>query len=103
MNTECSLEPTIGPDGVLDVRELPCSIKHGLVVRTCLNLPVGGHFILWNHHNPQKLLNQLAVEWPGAFAWDVLLDTPEECRVKISKLKAAAMKATLPTPPVCSH
>ena len=51
MNT--TIENPIGPDGILDVRELPCSIKHGLIIRTCLNLPVGGHFILWYGHYPQ--------------------------------------------------
>jgi uncharacterized protein (DUF2249 family) len=101
MNT--TIETNIGADGVLDVRELPCSIKHGLVLRTCLALPVGGHFILWNGHNPQRLLDQLAVEWPETFAWAHLVNTPEECRVKITKLKLAEIKAEMPAAPVCSH
>ena len=101
MNT--TTENPIGPDGVLDVREMPCSIKHGLIIRTCLALPVGGHFILWNGHHPQKLLDQLAIEWPEAFAWAQLVNTPEECRVKITKLKIAEAKAAMPAAPVCSH
>ena len=103
MKTTSTIENPIGPDGVLDVRELPCSIKHGLIIRTCLKLPVGGHFILVNGHNPQKLLHQLAVEWPDTFAWEQLVNTPEECRVKITKLKIADEKTTLPAMPVCSH
>ena len=96
-------ENPIGADGVLDVRELPCSIKHGLIIHTCLNLQVGGHFILLNGHNPQKLLNQLAAEWPESFAWAQLVNTPEEYRVKITKLKIAEAKAEMPAAPVCSH
>ncbi len=96
-------ENPIGTDGVLDVRELPCSVKHGLILRTCLALPVGGHFILLNSHHPQKLLNQLAVEWPETFAWEPLVNTPEACRVKITKLKIADAKAEMPAAPACSH
>ena len=40
-----SAENLIGPDRVMDVWEIPCSIKHGLILRTCLELPVGCHFI----------------------------------------------------------
>lgn len=98
-----TIENPIGPDGVLDVRELPCSIKHGLILRTCLALPVGGHFTLLNGHNPQKLLNQLDTEWPETFTWAQLVNAPEECRVKITKLKIADEKATLPVAPMCSH
>jgi len=101
MNT--NIETTVGADGILDVRELPCSIKHGLVLRTCLALPVGGHFILRNGHNPQKLLDQLAAEWPETFAWAHVVNTPEECRVKITKLKIAEAKAEMPAAPACSH
>ncbi len=97
------METQVGPDGVLDVCALPCSIKHGLIIRTCLNLPVGGHFVLLNSHHPQKLLNQLATEWPEAFAWATLANAPEECRVKITKLKATPENAGLPAAFACSH
>lgn len=103
MNTNPPVETQPGPDGVLDVCALPCSIKHGLIIRTCLNLPVGGHFTLLNSHHPQKLLNQLAAEWPETFAWEQLVSLPEECRVKITKLKVAAEKASFPAAFVCSH
>jgi len=103
MNTNSRNETQFGPDGVLDVCALPCSIKHGLIIRTCLNLPVGGQFILLNSHHPQKLLNQLAAEWPAAFAWEVLVNLPEECRVRITKLKLTAAKSQPLPPLVCSH
>jgi uncharacterized protein (DUF2249 family) len=103
MNTNSPVETQVGPDGVLDVCALPCSIKHGLIIRTCLNLPVGGHFILLNGHHPQKLLNQLAAEWPEAFTWAELVNTPEECRVKITKLKLTIARREPLPPLVCSH
>ena len=99
MNTT---ENPIGPDGVMDVREMPCSVKHGLIIRTCLQLPVGGHFILLNGHNPQKLLNQLAEGWPKTFAWEHLVNTPEECRVKITKLRPV-VEPVVPVASSCGH
>ena len=45
MNT-IQTENLIGPDKVMDVRPIPCSVKHGLIIRTWLELPVDDHFIL---------------------------------------------------------
>ena len=98
-----TLQNLIQTDGLMDVRALPCSVKHGLIIRTCLDLPIGGHFTLQNGHHPQRLLDQLAAEWPQAFAFETLPSPAEESRVKISKLKATQEKAALPSPPACSH
>ena len=78
----------IGPDKVMDVRPIPCAIKHGLIVRTWLDLPVGDHFILLNDHDPVPLYYQFAAEWPGAFTWEHLVQGPAEFRIKITKLTA---------------
>ena len=51
----------------MDIRAIPCSIKHGLVLRTWLELPVGDHFILHNDHDPLRMQNQFAAQWPGTF------------------------------------
>ena len=80
-------ENLISPDKVMDVRPIHCSIKHGLIIRTWLDLPVGDHFILLNDHDPVPLYYQFAAEWPGAFTWEHLVKNPAECRVKITKLK----------------
>jgi len=80
-------ENLIGPDKVMDVRPIPCSIKHGLIIRTWLDLPVGDHFILLNDHDPVPLYYQFAAEWPGSFTWEHLVKKPAEFRVKITKLK----------------
>ena len=99
MNTTTSTENLIGPDKVMDVRSIPCSIKHGLIIRTWLELPVGDHFILLNDHDPVPLRYQFAAEWPGTFSWEHLVKNPEEVRVKITKLKAADPRPV----PECSH
>jgi len=103
MNTTITAENLIGPDGVMDVREIPCSIKHGLILRTCLELPVGGHFILLNGRDPVHLQEQVSVSWPGAYAWEHLVQKPDEVRVKITKLKAVAADGDLPAGHTCSH
>ena len=89
MNTNIQNENLIGPDGVMDVRPIPCSVKHGLIIQTWLDLPVGGHFILLNDHDPVPLYYQFSAQWPGAFTWEHLVKGPVEFRVKITKLKQA--------------
>ena len=88
MNTTTELKYTIGPDRVLDVREIPCSIKHGLILQTFRDMEVGQHFILVNGHDPVPLWYQFSAEWPETFTWEHLLKEPQEVRVKITKIKA---------------
>jgi uncharacterized protein (DUF2249 family) len=97
MNT--NTENPVGPDKVMDVRTIPCSIKHGLIIQTWLELPVGDHFILLNDHDPVPLHYQFAAQWPGAFRWEHLAKGPEEFRVKITKQKPLA--AAAPGAPGC--
>ena len=77
----------IGADKVMDVRPIPCSVKHGLILRTWRELPVGDHFILLNDHDPVPLRYQFEAEFPGAFTWDYLERGPEDFRVKLTKLQ----------------
>ena len=77
----------IGSDKIMDVRPIPCSVKHGLIIRTWLELPVNDHFILLNDHDPVPLYYQFAAQWPEAFTWEHLVKGPDEFRVKITKLK----------------
>jgi len=88
MNTTTQTETLIGPDKVMDVRPIPCSIKHGLIIRTWLEMPVGDHFILLNDHDPVPLYYQFSAQWPGAFTWEHLVKGPDEIRVRITKVKA---------------
>ena len=62
----------------MDMRSIPCSIKHGLIIKQWLELPVGDHFILLNDHDPVPLYYQFAAQWPDAFAWQHLMKSPEE-------------------------
>ena len=105
MNTTNTLIPNqnlIGPDRVMDVRPIPCSIKHGLIIRTWLELPVGAHFVLLNDHDPVPLYYQFAAQWPQAFTWEHLVKGPDEFRVKITKLKPVN-GADAAVPGCCGH
>jgi uncharacterized protein (DUF2249 family) len=87
MNNPIETKNLIGPDKVMDVRSIPCSVKHGLIIQTFLELPVGDYFILCNGHDPKPLYYQFSAEWPGTFTWDYVLKEPEEVRVRITKIK----------------
>ena len=85
----------IGPDKVMDVRPIPCSVKHGLIIKNWLELAAGDHFILLNDHDPVPLYYQFSAEWPGAFTWEHLVKGPHEFRVKIKKLKNTGKPAAV--------
>ena len=91
MNKTMQSENLIGPDRIMDVRPIPCSVKHGLIIQTWLDLPIGDHFILLNDHDPVPLYYQFSAQWPGAFTWEHLVKGPDEFRVKITKLRALAV------------
>jgi uncharacterized protein (DUF2249 family) len=71
-----------------DVREIPCRIKHGQILQRWADLPVGGHFILVNDHDPIPLYHQFAAEFPGAFLWEYELRGPDVFEVRIGKVRA---------------
>lgn len=85
---------------VFDVRPIPGRVKHQQIFQRWFNLPVGGHFILLNDHDPVPLYYQFNAEFPEAFSWDYVERGPEEFRVKITKLKAVT--ASIPTPPLAA-
>lgn len=77
-------------DPVMDVRPIPCSIKHKLILERWRNLRVGSHFILLNDHDPVPLYYQFSAQWPGLFRWEHLQRGPEEFRVRITRLGETA-------------
>jgi uncharacterized protein (DUF2249 family) len=79
-------ENILDANKVMDVRPIPCSIKHGLILRTWYDLPVGDHFILLNDHDPVPLRYQFEAEFGRAFTWEYLERGPADFRVKISKV-----------------
>lgn len=80
-----------------DVRRIPCRSKHAQIFQRWADLPVGGHFVLINDHDPVPLYYQFEALFKGAFAWEYLVDGPTEFHVKISRL--AASPFTTPPPP----
>ena len=78
---------------VMDVRPIPCSIKHGLILKTWHELPVGDYFILLNDHDPVPLRYQFQAEFGDAFRWEYLERGPEDFRVKITKVHELAAGA----------
>jgi len=103
MNTTAIAENFIGPDRVMDVREIPCSIKHGLILRTCAELPVGAYIILLNGRDPVHIREEISTWWPGALAWEYLARNADEVRVKVTKLRDVKEAADLPSGCACSH
>jgi uncharacterized protein (DUF2249 family) len=81
---------SVDSNKVLDVREIPCSIKHGLILKTWYDLPVGGYFILLNAHDPLPLRDKFKAEFAGACAWEYLENGPDAVRIKITKLSPPA-------------
>ena len=73
-------------DPVMDVRPIPCSTKHKLILERWRSLRVGESFILLNDHDPVPLYYQFSAQWPGLFRWEHLQRGPEEFRVRITKL-----------------
>jgi uncharacterized protein (DUF2249 family) len=84
---------SIWTDKIMDVRPIPCSSKHGMVIQRWLDLAVGDYFILLNDHDPVPLYYQFAAEWPNAFSWEHLVKGPDEFRVKITKLNPVTKTA----------
>ena len=76
---------TIAED-VFDGRDIPCRVKHGLILQRCAGLPVGANFILVNDHDPVPLRYQLFAEFPECFRWDYVETGPEVFRVRITKI-----------------
>ena len=101
MKTNFTTPNLIGVDKVMDVRPIPCSVKHGLIIKNWLELAVGDHFVLLNDHDPVPLYYQFSAQWPGAFTWQHLVKGPQEFRVKITKVKPTAAPATVSE--CCGH
>ena len=95
--------PQIGPDRMLDVRETPCSVKHGLILQTFIALPVDDHFILRNGHDPVPLRYQFEAEYPDSFAWEHVHNRPEDVAVKITKVKLVVGGLPKATAGSCGH
>ena len=95
--------PYMDENRLMDVCEVPCSIKHGLILKTWRELPVGGFFILRNGHDPVPLRSQIEAEYPGALQWEYVDRAPQYVSVKLTKLKEVTPSAGAPAAACGSH
>jgi uncharacterized protein (DUF2249 family) len=89
--------PTCDP-GPFDARRVPCRDKHAQIFARWAALPVGGHFVLINDHDPVPLYYQFQALFPEAFDWEYLVDGPAEFQIRITRRRETPF-ATPPPPP----
>jgi uncharacterized protein (DUF2249 family) len=102
MNTTTETEIKPDADRIMDVRGIPCSIKHGAIVRAFQQLNLGGFFVLQNDHDPVRLHDQFAAQWPNTFTWEYLVTKPGDFQVKITKIEPLLTTA-VPPAMECGH
>lgn len=78
----------IPAEKIFDVREIPCSVKHGQIFARWNSLPVGDYFVLKNDHDPVPLRYQFEAEFTDGYGWDYIERGPVVFQVKITKLAA---------------
>jgi uncharacterized protein (DUF2249 family) len=88
---------TITEDKTMDVRPIPCSIKHGMIMKRWFELATGDHFILLNDHDPVPLYYQFQAQFGNAFSWEYVERGPEDFRVRITKV-SPVMPVEMPSP-----
>ncbi|MFV1365743.1 DUF2249 domain-containing protein [Mycolicibacterium elephantis] len=71
---------------VLDVREVPHSIRHATVFGAFDAVPVGASMVLVAHHDPIPLLHQLHDRTSGRIAVEYLERGPEAWRLRLARL-----------------
>ena len=67
----------------LDVRSLPHSGRHEIILARLDQLVPGDTFVILNDHDPKPLRYQTEALWPGRFAWNYLEAGPLQWRVEI--------------------
>jgi uncharacterized protein (DUF2249 family) len=72
-------------DPMLDVRQLPHALRHGMVFGALDALPAGGAVVLVAPHDPLPLLAQLAERRPDAFDVTYLQAGPSEWRLRLAR------------------
>ncbi len=82
-----STEQTTHASERFDVREIPCSIKHGQIMEKWQLLEPGCSFVLVNDHDPIPLYYQFSAMFPGEFDWSYEERGPEVFAVRITRLE----------------
>lgn len=86
-------ENTMDANVLFDVREIPCSVKHGMILQRWHATKPGQHFILVNGHDPLPLYYQFSAIAPGEFDWEYIEKSAAGVAVKISRHPAGVRKA----------
>lgn len=81
----CRCGETDGDEPVLDVREIPHSIRHATVFGAFDAVPAGGTLVLVAHHDPLPLLSQLRDRTGGGLAVDYVERGPDTWRLRLTK------------------
>lgn len=81
-----------------DVRVIPCRQKHAMIFARWNELPLGGHFVLVNDHDPVPLYYQFAAQFPDAFTWEYLVAGPDEFHVKITRVAPSPERPAISPP-----
>jgi len=84
----------IPQDKLFDVRDLPCSTKHPLILQRWESLPVGDYFVLVNGHDPKPLRYQIEAEYGReSLSWEYVAQTQEAVAVKVLKIQAPTRRS----------
>ncbi|HYM69919.1 MAG TPA: DUF2249 domain-containing protein [bacterium] len=81
------------PGGVLDVRQVPPSRRHPLILSTFEALAPGQAFTLVNDHDPKPLYYQFQAELTGQFTWDYVEQGPKVWRVRVGRASVPGRSA----------
>lgn len=81
-----TLSQYLDENRVMDVRQLPCSIKHGVILQTWRELAIGESFTLRNGHDPVPLRYQIEAEYPGTLRWEYVARAAQNVSVKLTKI-----------------
>ncbi|OBB42764.1 DUF2249 domain-containing protein [Mycobacterium sp. 852002-51961_SCH5331710] len=83
---QCGCGESDADDPVLDVREVPHSIRHATVFGAFDAVPVGGALVLVAHHDPVPLLGQLHDRTSGRISVEYLERGPVAWRLRLRRL-----------------
>ena len=70
----------------LDLCEVDCADKRGLILGRWLSLAPGQHFVLVNSHDPIPMYHMLSGQFPGQLNWAYEERTPEYVAIRITKV-----------------
>ncbi|HTZ20678.1 MAG TPA: DUF2249 domain-containing protein [Opitutaceae bacterium] len=91
----------------LDVREVDCTDKRGLIFERWRSLAPGQHFVLVNSHDPIPMYYMLSGQFPGQLNWEYEERTPAYVAIRITKVgSGVAYKPFVPpanAPTSCDH